>query len=67
MVTHGKDREAEALVADIERQVMESTGVSELPPAERTLTIRQRRSISIDETIGAIVRLYPSRTVVGMA
>ena len=67
MVIHGKHHEAEALVDDIERQVMESSGLSELAPAERTLTIRQRRSISIGETIAAILKLYPSRTVVGMA
>src|SRR5215218_4679739 len=67
MVIHGKHHEAEALVDDIERQVMESSGLTELAPAERTLTIRQRRSISIGETIAAIVKLYPSRTVVGMA
>ena len=67
MVIHGKHHEAEALVDDIERQVMESSGLTELPPAERTLTIRQRRSISIGETIAAIVKLYPSRTIVGMA
>jgi MFS family permease len=67
MVIHGHDREAEALVADIERQILASTGLKELPPAERSITIRQRRSIGIGEVIGAIVKLYPSRTVVGMA
>jgi MFS family permease len=67
MVIHGHDQEAEALVADIERQVVDSSGLSELPPAERTLTIRQRRSIGIGEVIAAIVKLYPSRMVVGPA
>jgi hypothetical protein len=65
MVIHGHNEEAEALVADIERQVKESTGASELPPAERSITIRQRRGIG--EVIGAIVKLYPSRAIVGLA
>jgi hypothetical protein len=67
MVIHGHDREAEALVAEIERQVATSTGVAELPPAERSITIRQRRSIGIGEVIAAIVKLYPSRMVVGLS
>jgi MFS family permease len=67
LVIHGYDEEAEALVGDIEQQVRASTGLAELPPAERTLTIRQRRSIGIGEVIAAIVKLYPARAVLGMA
>jgi MFS family permease len=67
MVIHGRHQQAEQLVDDIEQQVSESTGVRELPPPARSITIRQRRSLGIGEVIKAIVTLYPARVVVGMA
>jgi MFS family permease len=66
MVIHGYDREAEELVADIERQVKTSTGL-ELDPPRRTLRIRQRRSIGIGVIAKTVVGLYPRRTVLGLA
>ncbi|MBV9197092.1 MAG: MFS transporter [Solirubrobacterales bacterium] len=62
MVIHGYDREAELLVADIEQQVISSTGL-ELDPPHRTLRIKQRRSIGILEIAKTVFALYPRRAV----
>ncbi len=62
MVIHGYDKEAEELVADIESQVMTSTGL-ELDPPRRTLRIKQRKSIAISEIASTFFKLYPRRTV----
>src|SRR5947209_12913629 len=42
---HGREREAEEVTRDIERQVMESTG-AELDEPDETITINQRKAIS---------------------
>src|SRR5438874_4238122 len=62
MVIHGYDREAEALVADIESQVIASTGL-ELDPPHRTLRIKQRKSLPMSEIARTFFKLYPKRTV----
>ncbi|MBV9005562.1 MAG: MFS transporter [Solirubrobacterales bacterium] len=62
MVIHGYDKEAEVLVADIEKQVMTSTGL-ELDPPHRTLRIKQRKSIPMSEIAATFFKLYPRRTV----
>src|SRR5437660_4543211 len=63
---HGRDREAEDVTRDIERQVVESTG-AELDEPDDTITIRQRKSIPLWETARGIVARYPRRTVLGLA
>src|SRR5881227_1453959 len=62
MVIHGYDKEAEVLVADIESQVIASTGL-ELEPPHRTLRIKQRKSVPISEIARTFFKLYPRRTV----
>jgi MFS family permease len=62
MVIHGYDKEAEVLVADIESQVMASTGL-ELDPPRRTLRIKQRKSVPMSEIARTFFKLYPKRTV----
>jgi MFS family permease len=63
---HGREREAEEVTRDIERQVMESTG-AELDDPDDTITINQRKSIGLWEISKAIVATYPKRTVLGLA
>lgn len=63
---HGREDEAEAVTRDIERQVVESTG-AELDHPDETITIKQRKSISLWEITRAIVSTYPKRTVLGLA
>ena len=59
---HGREEEGEQIVRDIEATVVDETG-SELPSVSETITIRQRRSISIAEIAKTVFTLYPRRTV----
>jgi MFS family permease len=63
---HGREQEAEEVVADIERQVRESTG-SELPEPKGEMTVRQRRVIPLSLTVRSVLTLYPKRTILGLA
>jgi MFS family permease len=63
---HGHNEQAEELVDDIERQVEEQTG-QRLEPVEDSITIRQRRSIGFGVIAHTAFRLYPKRTVLGLA
>jgi MFS family permease/CBS domain-containing protein len=66
MFIHGYDREAEELVDEIERQVIESTG-QELIPPDRSIRIKQRKSIGFGAIAHTVFKLYPKRTVLGLA
>ncbi|HEY5846342.1 MAG TPA: MFS transporter, partial [Microlunatus sp.] len=59
---HGRDEEAEKIVAGIERRVEEEDQV-ELEPVQDTITIRQRRTIGMGEIARTVFTLYPRRTV----
>jgi MFS family permease len=63
---HGREDEAEEVTRDIERQVIESTG-AQLEEPDDTITIKQRKSIGLLEITRAIVKTYPTRTVLGLA
>ncbi|HEY1592527.1 MAG TPA: MFS transporter [Solirubrobacteraceae bacterium] len=63
---HGREREAEEVTRDIERQVIESSG-AELGDPDETITIKQRKSIPLHEIAVAIARTYPKRTILGLA
>ena len=63
---HGREKEAEEVTREIERQVMESTG-ADLEEPDDSICIRQRRSIPLWEIAAAIVRRYPKRTVLGLS
>jgi MFS family permease len=59
---HGREDEGEAIVRDIERTVTEETG-RELSSVSETITIRQRKTISIALIARTVFTLYPKRTV----
>ncbi|MCU1490646.1 MAG: transporter [Acidimicrobiaceae bacterium] len=63
---HGREEEAEKLVADVERQVSEQTG-KQLDTVDEHITIRQRRTIGFGVIFSTVTRLYPRRTVLGLA
>ncbi len=63
---HGREREAEKVVKDIERQVTESTG-DQLEDPDETIAISQRESLGLMEVARGIVQRYPKRTVLGLA
>jgi MFS family permease len=59
---HGREDEAEAIVRDIERAVSEDSG-KQLHDVDESITIRQRRTISLPEIARTVFTLYPRRTV----
>jgi MFS family permease len=59
---HGREEEGEKIVRSIERTVAEETG-RELPSVSETITIRQRKTISIALIARTVFTLYPKRTV----
>jgi MFS family permease len=63
---HGREEEAEAVVQDIERRVRESTG-RELEEPDRSITIRQRKSLGFITIARTVFKLYPGRTVLGLS
>jgi MFS family permease len=64
---HGREREAEKIVGEIEQQVSESTG-EELPePEGEPMTVRQRKTIPLPLIIRSVVTLYPRRSILGLS
>ncbi len=64
---HGREREAEKVVDDIERQVTESSGRELGEPQGEPLAVRQRRTIPLPLILRSVVTLYPRRTILGLA
>lgn len=60
---HGRDREAERLVDDIEHRI----GKDDLTEPEQSITIHQRKSIGFVRIAHTMVALYPKRTVLGLS
>ncbi len=64
---HGREREADKVTEDIERQVRESTG-EELPePEGEPLTVHQRKTIPLPLIFRSVVTMYPRRTILGLS
>jgi MFS family permease len=63
---HGREQEAEEIVSSIERDVHDETG-EELEEPDSTLTVRQRKTISVREVAMTAFRRYPKRTALGLA
>jgi MFS family permease len=59
---HGREKEADALVADIERQVQAEDDVGVLPEPEEEITVRQRKSIGFITIARTLVGRYPRRS-----
>jgi len=59
---HGREDEGEKIVRSIEQTVTEQTG-KELPSVSETITIRQRKTISIALIAKTVFTLYPKRTI----
>lgn len=63
---HGREEEAERIVASIESGVEEETN-QPLEPVDRSITVRQRRVIGFGEIARTAFRLYPGRSVLALA
>ena len=59
---HGREEEGEQIVRDIEGTVVTETG-KDLPSVSETITIRQRKSITIPEIAKVVFTRYPRRTI----
>ncbi|GAA2780091.1 MFS transporter [Mycolicibacterium pallens] len=63
---HGREEEAERIVDEIERDVVERTG-ADLHEPDRELTIHQRHTIGFREIAHVAFTRYPKRAVLGLA
>jgi MFS family permease len=63
---HGRDRQAEDLVAGIEREVEQETG-EKLPEPHGEITIHQRKSIGFLTIAHTMFARYPRRTILGFS
>ncbi|MFN8189392.1 MAG: MFS transporter [Nocardioidaceae bacterium] len=59
---HGREKEAERIVRDIEDTVVDETGKG-LPETGDSITIRQRRSIGMGLIAKTVFTMYPRRTI----
>ena len=59
---HGREDEAEEIVRDIEGTVSREAG-KDLPSVSDTITVRQRRTISLPLIAKTVFTLYPRRTI----
>ena len=63
---HGQHEEAERIVDGIERDVEQETG-QPLDEPGSSITVRQRKTISIREVAATAFKSYPRRTALGLA
>jgi MFS family permease len=62
---HGRDKEAEVIVDEIEEEIEHEDHLT-LEPVEKEITIRQRKSIGFGEIAKVMVKVYPKRTTLGL-
>jgi MFS family permease len=63
---HGRDKEAEELVTDVERTVEQQTGKT-LREVDKEIEIHQRKSIPFLTIAKTVFTTYPRRTVLGLS
>ncbi|WP_327321608.1 MFS transporter [Streptomyces sp. NBC_01210] len=63
---HGREKEAERIVDEIEAEVRRETG-QELPEPNEAITIRQREAIPFREIARTAFQRYPRRAILGLA
>ncbi|WP_209323713.1 MFS transporter [Brevibacterium renqingii] len=59
---HGQKDEAERIVGEIEDDIESETSQT-LPPAEKTITVRQRKTITFVEIMKVAFKIYPKRAI----
>jgi MFS family permease len=67
MFIHGRAKDAEALVDDIERQVKESTGETELREPRKAIKVREQERVGFITIAKTVFGAYPRRTFVGLS
>src|SRR5688500_12805354 len=66
MFIHGREEEAERIVDGIEREITEETG-EPLDEPGSSITVRQRRTISLRAVAATAFKTYPKRSFLGLA
>ncbi|MGC5246273.1 MFS transporter [Gordonia sp. DT219] len=66
MFIHGRDADAERLVADVEKTVERDTG-THLSEVDDTIEVTQRQSTGFGEIASVMARKYPRRSTLGLA
>jgi MFS family permease len=64
LMIHGRERQADELVTDIEHEVSERTG-TELEEPEKSIEIEQRKSTGFVEIARTLFKQYPRRSILG--
>ncbi|HSD25113.1 MAG TPA: MFS transporter [Solirubrobacterales bacterium] len=67
LMVHGRQEEAERLVAEIEETVKEETGKRDLPEADLELEIHPRESTGFIDIGRTLFKKYPRRFILGFA
>jgi MFS family permease len=62
---HGREKEAETIVDEIEETVEHEDHLT-LEPVDKEITVRQRKSIGFGVIARTMVKAYPRRTVLGL-
>jgi len=63
---HGREEEAEAIVDGVEQEVENETG-RDLSEVDKSITVRQRKTIPFRELARVAFKLYPKRSVLCLA
>jgi MFS family permease len=63
---HGREKEADRIVSEIEAQVEAETG-KPLPEPERSITVHQREAIPFREIARYTMQRYPKRAILGLS
>lgn len=63
---HGREKDSEAIVSGIEKEVVEESGV-ELEEPRDTITVRQRHTIGLPRIARTVFSDYPRRTILCLA
>jgi MFS family permease len=63
---HGREQEAERIVDAIEHDIEQATD-RPMPSADDTITVRQRRTIGFRTIARTAIKVYPKRTILGLA
>ena len=67
LMTHGHPERAEAIVAEIERRFAPPPPAAPAPLQVRHVKLRSRTHTALGEVAQTLLRLYPRRTLVGLA
>ena len=67
LALHGRNDEAERVVAEIEQKVMDATGRTELPEAEDEIELQPRESTGFREIARTMFGRYPRRSFLGFS